>query len=136
MKKEIDWQLVNELAAKWLVAKREETLAIEHRRHLEDMMVSAIGIPEDFSGTQTHGDDLKIKITGRIDAKVDGEKLQEIAMENGTSEHLSTLFRWKPEINARAWKACDESITRPLLLAITTKPGRPTFSITEKETKE
>ena len=39
-------------------------------------------------------------------------------------------------INAKAWKACDDSITRPLLLAVTTKPGRPTFSIQLKETKE
>lgn len=136
MKKDVDWQLVNELAAKWMVAKREETLATEHRRHLEDMMVSAIGIPEDFAGTQTHGEHLQIKISGRIDAKVDGDKLQEIAMEHGLSEHLSTLFRWKPEINAKAWKACDDSITRPLVAAITNKPGRPTFSITEKETKK
>lgn len=136
MKKDVDWQLVNELAAKWMTAKREETLATEHRRHLEDMMVSAIGIPEDFAGTQTHGEYLQIKISGRIEAKVDGDKLQEIAMEHGLSDHLSTLFRWKPEINAKAWKACDDSITRPLTAAITTKPGRPTFSITEKETKK
>lgn len=136
MKKETDWQFIEELAGKWMTAKREETLATEHRRHLEDMMVKAIGLPEDFAKTETFGESLQIKVSGRIDAKVDGDKLQEIAMEHGLSDHLSTLFRWKPEINARAWKACDDSITRPLLLAITTKPGRPTFSITEKETKK
>lgn len=135
MKKQTDWQFIEDLAGKWMIAKREETLATEHRRHLEDMMVKAIGLPEDFAKTETFGKSLQIKVSGRIDAKVDGEKLQEIAMEHGLSDHLSTLFRWKPEINAKAWKACDDSITRPLLLAITTKPGRPTFSITEKETK-
>ena len=32
-------------------------------------------------------------------------ELQEIAAEHGLEAHLSMLFRWKPEIDARAWKA-------------------------------
>jgi hypothetical protein len=32
-----------------------------------------------------------------------------------------------------AWKAADESITRPLAAAITAKPGRPSFAITIEE---
>jgi hypothetical protein len=31
-----------------------------------------------------------------------------------------------------AWKAADDSITRPLAAAITTKPGRPSFSIEQE----
>jgi hypothetical protein len=101
------------------------------------MMISALKLAEDFTGTQTHdADTVVVKVSGRINQTVDGDKLQEIAMEHGLSDHLANLFRWKPEINAKAWKACDDSITRPLLLAVTTKPGRPTFSIQLKETKE
>ena len=53
----------------------------------------------------------------------------ELAAEHGLTDHLSTLFRWKPEINMAIWKAADESITKPLAAAITAKPGRPSFTI-------
>lgn len=123
------------LAKAWIESKKTEQDAVSKRRAIEDQILSLIGIDENFTGTQTHGDVFEIKITRRIDTKVDADKVQEIAMENGLSEHLSTLFRWKPEINAKAWKTCDDSIKRPLSLAVTSKPGRPTFSITQKETK-
>jgi hypothetical protein len=68
-----------------------------------------------------------------MNRKINAEKLQELALANGLDEHLSSLFRWKPELASAAWKAADESITRPLLGAITTTPGRPTFTIIMKE---
>jgi hypothetical protein len=74
-----------------------------------------------------------VKISGRIDRKVDSEKLQMLATESGLTEHLATLFRWKPELNLTLWKSADESITKPLAAAITAKPGRPSFKITIKE---
>jgi hypothetical protein len=64
---------------------------------------------------------------------VDSEKLQELAAEAGLTDHLSTLFRWKPEIEMKAWKATDPSITSALADAITVTPGRPSFTITIKE---
>jgi hypothetical protein len=57
---------------------------------------------------------LCVKIAGRIDRKVDSDKLQELAAEHGLTDHLSRLFRWKPEISMALWKAADESITQPL----------------------
>lgn len=129
--------MLDEIAKQWIVAKQAEDEATDHRRHLEDMMISALNLAEDFTGTQTHTTgSVVVRVSGRINQTVDGDKLQEIAMEHGVSDHLATLFRWKPEVNAKAWKACDDSITRPLLLAVTSKPGRPTFSIQLKETKE
>ena len=61
------------------------------------------------------------------------EKLQELAAEAGLTDHLSSLFRWKPEINMEAWKNASYEITIPLSGAITAKPGRPSFSITQIE---
>ena len=49
--------------------------------------------------------------------------MQELAAEFGLTEHLASLFRWKPEINMAVWKATDEAITKPLAAAITAKPG-------------
>jgi hypothetical protein len=86
-----------------------------------------------LDGTVKHAiDGYVIKTEGRINRKVDAEKLQVLAAEAGLSEHLSSLFRWKPEINAKAWGAAADAVTQPLLGAITSTPGRPTFSITKE----
>lgn len=118
----------------WLNAKAVETAAIKARRDLEDEMVKAFGVAETLEGTVNFdADTYQVKIEGRINRKINSEKLQELAAENGLTEHLASLFRWKPEINAYAWRAAKPEITTPLLDAITATPGRPTFSITIKE---
>ena len=120
----------------WLEAKQAEREAVERRRDAENKLLSLIGIAENHDGTETVETDsgYKLKIVGRMNRKVDGDRVQEIAAEAGLTEHLPSLFRWKPEINMSAWKNADESITTPLLGGITTTPGRASFSIT-KETK-
>lgn len=125
---------LNELAAMWLAAKDAEREAVEDRRRIEDRIKSLVGVAENLEGTETVDPDrYTIKIVGRIDRKVDSDKLQELAAEFGLTDHLSSLFRWKPEINMAVWKATDEAITKPLAAAITAKPGRPSFTITSKE---
>jgi hypothetical protein len=118
----------------WIKAKEDEATATADRRKIEDRIKSLCGIAENLEGTETVAPDhFTIKIVGRIDRKVDSDKLQELAAEHGLSEHLSSLFRWKPDLNMAAWKAADESITKPLAAAITAKPGRASFTITSKE---
>ncbi len=123
-----------QLSAKWLEAKSREAQATKDRRDIEDQMKVLMEMPETFEGTKT----LKpggyvVKYTGRINRKVNGDKLQELAAEHGLTDHLSSLFRWKPEINTTAWKATDAAITTPLLGAITSEAGRPSFAITVEE---
>jgi hypothetical protein len=125
---------MNELAQMWLRAKQAEKDATEDRRDIEDHIKKLARIADSLDSTETvEPGQYVIKIAGRIDRKVDGDKVQELAAEYGLSEHLATLFRWKPELNMSAWKAADEKITGPLAGAITAKPGRPSFSITPKE---
>jgi hypothetical protein len=120
------------LYQRWLDAKKLEAAAVADRRELEDQMVAEFAVPKDLDGTMKHElDGYVIKIEGRINKKVDADKLQVLAAETGLSEHLSSLFRWKPEINAKAWNAASEAVTQPLLGAITSTPGRPTFTITK-----
>lgn len=121
------------LSSLWLEAKARETKAINDRRAIEDQMRSLIGVAENLDGTMTaKPDGYVVKITGRINRKVNADKLQELAAEAGLTEHLSSLFRWKPEINMTAWKATDAAITTPLLGAITSEAGRPSFAITKE----
>jgi hypothetical protein len=124
---------MNTLYQRWLDAKKLETAAVAERRELEDQMAETFAIPKDLDGTVKHAvDGYVIKTEGRINKKIDADKLQMLAAEAGLSEHLSSLFRWKPEINAKAWSAAAEAVTQPLLGAITSTPGRPTFSITKE----
>lgn len=124
------------LCQAWLHAKETERVAVESRRDLEDQLAQILQIPEQLDGNMTKNqEDFVIKVTGRINRSIDSDKLQELAIDAGLSDHLGSLFRWKPEINMSAWKAADETITRQLAGAITAKPGRPSFAIT-KSTKE
>ena len=124
---------IEKLSSDWLELKEAERKATEQRREVEDKMLSLIGISETLDNTETVDNDMYlIKVVGRMNRKVDGELLQSLAAEHGLTAHLSSLFRWKPEINAAVWKASSESITKPLLGAIITTPGRPSFSIVAK----
>jgi hypothetical protein len=125
---------MQKLSERWLAAKEAERLAVEERRQIEDRLSSLIGVPETFEGTAaTTLGGITIKVVGRMNRKVDADKAQEIAAEHGIEAHLATIFRWKPEIDAKAWKSAPDSVTTPLLAAITTTPSRPSYTITRKE---
>jgi hypothetical protein len=121
------------LYQQWLDAKAAEKKIVADRRTIEDQLVKALSIPKNLDGTQNVQDEgYKIKVVGRLDKKVNSAKLQDLAAEYGLTDHLSSLFRWTPEINASAWKSADPRITAPLLEAITTSNGRPSFTITKE----
>ena len=118
----------------WLNAKAVEEAAIKTRRDLEDAMAVELAFPANLDGTSNFDcDGYAVKIVGRINRKIDSDKLQALAAEHGLADHLPSPFRWKPEINATAWKAAAANITQPLLDAITSTPGRPTFNISKKD---
>jgi hypothetical protein len=121
------------LAKEWLMLKEQERQATEERREVEDQLIHLVKTKADGSAT-TKLDDFTVKVTSRVNRRVDGELLQDLAAEHGLTDHLGTLFRWKPDLNMAAWKAADQSITDPLLDAITSSEGRPSFNITT-ETK-
>jgi hypothetical protein len=127
---------LDDLADRWIVYKETEKIAVEKRREIEDQIACRLNFPETFEGTENVtavGSPYAIKIEGRINRIVNADKLIAIADEEGLETQISALFRWKPEINMTAWKAADQSITKPLSKAITAKAGRPSFTITRKD---
>jgi len=125
---------LSELAKLWLNTKVQEKKWTEERRRIEDRIKSLAGIPENLDSTEiVSPDGFEIKIAGRIDRKVDAKKLQEIAEAHDMVDHLSTLFRWTPDVNVAIWKKTSIDITNVLAPAITVKAGRPSFKIEEKE---
>lgn len=125
---------MSDLYAAWIAAKESERQATETRRAIEDKILLLTALPSVFEGAKTvKTDEYKIKVVGRFNRKVDSEKLQDIAAENGLTNYLPHLFRWSADINKAAWDAADAKITTPLLGAITTTPSRPSFTITKEK---
>lgn len=120
------------LTEAWMTAKEAERLAIEARRRVEDEILNLVGLTEHHEGTETYQTKVghTVKIVGRLSRKVDADKAQEIAAEHGLTEHLSSLFRWKPEINMTNWKRTSPEVTAILSDAVTVTPSRPSFSVT------
>lgn len=124
----------NELLQKWIELKEVENNAQSARRAIEDELSEILKIDATKEGSKTiKHEGFVLKITTRIDRKVDADKIQELAMEHGVEPHLAVLFRWKPEISMTQWKQTDKKITDALAAGITAKPSRPSFSITKKE---
>ena len=121
------------LHLRWLEAKELERQATERRRLVEDELIKQLRISETQEGVTTATiDNYTIKITSRLNRKVDTDLLQQIAAENGLDAHLSTLFRWSADLSMKSWKQADPAITGPLSAAITVTPGRPSFAITKE----
>ena len=58
-----------------------------------DLGIEGDEVPEDLEGTfNSEAPGYKVKIVGRMNRKIDGDKIQEIAAEHGLSDHLATLF--------------------------------------------
>jgi len=120
----------------WIDAKEAERQAVELRRELEDKMTEYFALAPDLDGTETFDrGDYVVKVVGRLNHKVDGEAVQEIAQANGLTDYISMLFRFKPELNISNWKKSSVEITKIFAPAITTTPGRPSYSI-EKKSEE
>lgn len=122
------------LYQQWMEVKAAETEMTARRRAIEDEMAKSLQITEDWEGSYTMKDGgFKVNIKRAFTRKVDGKKLTAIADEFGLQDYLPTLFRWKPEIDMRAWKDTETFITDKLAQAVTTTPGRVSFKIEEEE---
>ena len=121
---------MNSLYAQWLELKRREDEA-KHLRLLVEAEMSQ-GIPDDWEGSKSWEDGpYKIKASRKFNRKVDPVAVRKIADTYGMTDYIDVLFRWKPEIDAKAWKGADETITKLFSDAITTTPTKVGFSIEE-----
>jgi len=119
------------LSAEWIEAKNAEHDAVEKRRLIEDEICRLLEVQQGDEGTKkVEAEPFIIKIASRINRKVDGEMAQEIAAENDMQDHLSLLFRWKPELSMTAWNGVGDNVKNVFSRAITATPGRPSFTIT------
>ena len=127
----MDSEELRELCVGWIEAKRAETEAAIKLKEVEDKLIALLDVDLSVDGTTRMIDgDVRINVTARPSRTVDDTKLKALAEEHDLKEHLSTLFRWKPEVNLRAWRGADKKITDSLNDAITLTSTRPAFAIT------
>jgi len=118
------------LLVEWRVAKQLEQEATHRRREIEDQIKAFIGFDENRGGNVALPfDGGRVVVTARLDRKVDAQLARQLAAENHLEDWLDRIFRWKPELEVRAWRKAPEHITQVFAPAITTKPGRATFSL-------
>lgn len=123
---------IEQLALEWKRAKETETDAAQERREVEDEMVRLLEINSEREGTVNF--DLagyEIKIVSRFNRKVDTDLLQQLSAEFDLEQFIYALFRWKADVDMKAWKASPDHVTKILSQAVTTTAGRPSFSITK-----
>jgi len=125
------------LLIEWRVAKQLEQEAVHRRRAIEDEIKAAIGFDEGREDSVALPlDGGRVTITARLDRKVDAQLARQLAAENHLEDWLDRIFRWKPELEVRAWKKAPKYVTQAFAPAITTKPGRATFALEKgKETE-
>ena len=126
--------MIDKLCQEWLDAKMHERAVIVRRREIEDNLVEALRINDKSEGTKRiESSGYNIAVEFKVNRKVDGKKLIEVAAANGIgNDILQQIFRWKPEINMRDWKSADRSIILALSNAVTTSEARPSVTITKE----
>lgn len=126
--------MIDKLCQEWLDAKMHERAVIARRREIEDNLVEALRINDKSEGTKRiESSGYNIAVEFKVNRKVDGKKLIEVAAVNGIgNDILQQIFRWKPEINMRDWKSADRSIILALSNAVTTSEARPSVTITKE----
>jgi len=124
------------LSEKWKELKEEEKRIKKERENIENLIFELMEVDDKKEGTETiETDNNVLSVRTRLNRKVDGEKLQLLARENGLPfDILSTLFRWKAEVELKNWRNADCKITDILKDAITEKPAKPSIIVKERET--
>ena len=122
---------INELVRKLYEAKQAELAAKEIRVALEAELERAVGVPTDWEGCMTKSAGAyRVKLDRRMNVKIDGERLRDIAQTHNLTGIMETCFRWKPELNKREWKQAGNEIRQIFAPAISVSPGKASFTVT------
>lgn len=116
------------LSEQWLEAKTLEQDAVARRRRLEDEMRKCLKIEDSEEGTVSSVvGNYKIKASCRINRKIDPQQF--LMLANDANIEVQDFTRWKCELIQSAWKKQPEHVQQTLSRAITTEPGRATFTV-------
>lgn len=126
------------LALAWIKAKKTEADAVAVRRAIEDQLAEFLDLSPSSEGVKTAlVGEYTIKATQRITKKCDSAIIQKLAADNGIGyDIMQQLFRWKPELNQKAFNSAPANIIKIFTPAIIAQASRPTFQISAETLKE
>ena len=126
---------IQALAERWREAKAAEAAWTDARREVEDQLSELLSIDPQGEGVLNHdAGAYSIKVTTRLDRKIDTDLATELAAEHGISDDvLRQLVRWKAELSVSNYKRASPELQKLFAPAVTTKASRPSYSIQPKE---
>ncbi len=109
--------------------KKEEALAASERAKIEKWVVMTLKAQARGKTTFVGPDGKEVvSVTKSVIYKVDGDKLDQIAKEQGLEAQLPVLFRFKAELNADNWNAAEDKTRIAFAEAVTASNGKPSVS--------
>lgn len=123
---------LEDLAIEWLAAKAAESVAIEHRRAIDTLIVQRM---TNEAGEGTVSDKfakVKVAVTYKIDRKVDSDKLG-LDWRN-LSDKAQAAFRWKADLDTKVMRAAQDmapEVYSTICQYITAKPASPSVKVEE-----
>ena len=115
-------------------AKEAEARAKAAREAIERELAAAIGVPETWTGSTTSEIcGFKVTCTRRDNVRIDADAVRRIAAESSALEQYSKqVFRWKLEIDKKAWDAAPDDVIKAFSVAVTRTPGKISFALKTK----
>lgn len=115
-------------------AKEVEARAKAAREAIERELAAAIGVPETWTGSTTSEIcGFKVTCTRRDNVRIDADAVRGIAAESSALDQFSKqIFRWKPEIDKKAWDAAPDDVIKAFSAAVTRTPGKISFALKTK----
>ncbi len=115
-------------------AKEAEARAKAAREAIERELAAAIGVPDTWTGSTTSEIcGFKVTCTRRDNVRIDADAVRGIAAESSALEQYSKqVFRWKPEIDKKAWDAAPDDVIKAFSAAVTRTPGKISFALKTK----
>lgn len=115
-------------------AKEAEVRAKAAREAIERELAAAIGVPETWTGSTTSEIcGFKVTCTRRDNVRIDADAVRGIAAESSALDQFSKqIFRWKPEIDKKAWDAAPDDVIKAFSAAVTRTPGKISFALKTK----
>lgn len=120
---------LEDLAAAYLEAKKQEELARIHRVEIEKALIARVGIKEEGSQTTTAGG-FKITTTGKLNRKVDWARYER-EVRALIPEALRPVD-YKPSLNTRGIKYVENNepeIYKLMTRCMTTEPAKPAVAV-------
>lgn len=112
-------------------AKAAEERAKAARLRIEEELAAAIGVPETWTGSTTSEIcGFKVTCTRRDNVRIDADAVRGIAAESAPlGVYAQQIFRWKPEIDKKAWDAAPDDVIKAFSAAVTRTPGKISFAL-------